>query len=125
MTHRLLIIDDEPDIWEMTKLILENLAGWEVLTAESGPEGIQKAAQEQPEAILLDVMMPEMDGPTTLAQLRSRPETRGIPVIFLTAKVKDAQDSSFACLAADGCISKPFNAATLAAEISALLGWDP
>ncbi|MEN9230864.1 MAG: response regulator [Thermostichus sp. DG02_5_bins_236] len=124
MTHRLLIIDDEPDIWEMTQLILENLAGWEVLTAESGPEGIQKAAQEQPEAILLDVMMPEMDGPTTLAHLRALPETRGIPVIFLSAKVKNAQDSSLADLGANGIISKPFNAATLASEIAALLGWD-
>ncbi len=124
MTHRLLIIDDEPDIWEMTQLILENLAGWQILTAGSGPEGIQKAIQEQPEAILLDVMMPEMDGPATLAQLRALPETQGIPVVLLTAKVKDAQDASFAHLGADGVISKPFNAATLAAEISALVGWD-
>lgn len=125
MTHRLLIIDDEPDIWEMTQLILENLAGWEVLAAGSGPEGIQKAAQEQPEVILLDVMMPEMDGPATLAQLRARPETQGIPVILLTAKVKDAWDSSLAQLSADGIISKPFNAATLASEIATLVGWDP
>ncbi|MFQ3585593.1 MAG: response regulator [Cyanobacteriota bacterium] len=125
MTHRLLIIDDEPDIWEMTQLILENLAGWQVLTAGSGPEGIQKAAQEQPEAILLDVMMPDMDGPTTLARLRALPETQGIPVIFLSAKVKNAQDSSLAHLGANGIISKPFNAATLASEIAALVGWDP
>ncbi|MCF2970232.1 response regulator [Synechococcus sp. Nb3U1] len=125
MTHRLLIIDDEPDIWEMTQLILENLAGWEVLTAGSGPEGIQKAVQEQPEAILLDVMMPGMDGPTTLAHLRALPETRGIPVLLLSAKVKNNQDSAFAHLGVDGILSKPFNAATLASEIAALVGWDP
>ncbi|MGY2801217.1 response regulator [Thermostichus sp. MS-CIW-37] len=125
MTHRLLIIDDEPDIWEMTQLILENLVGWQILTAGSGPEGIQIAIREQPEAILLDVTMPGMDGPTTLAHLRALPETQRIPVILLTAKVRDPQDASLAQLGANGLIGKPFNAATLAADICALLGWDP
>ncbi|HIK21129.1 MAG TPA: response regulator [Synechococcus sp. M44_DOE_062] len=125
MTHCLLIIDDEPDIWEMIQLILENLAGWQILTAGSGPEGIQIAIREQPEAILLDVTMPGMDGPTTLAHSRALPETQRIPVLLLTAKVRDPQDASLAQLGANGLISKPFNAATLAAEISALLGWDP
>jgi CheY-like chemotaxis protein len=85
LARRILVIDDENDVREVTQLSLEILGGWTVLTARSGKEGIDTAIAEQPEAILLDVMMPEMDGPTTLQQLQANTTTRHIPVIFLTA----------------------------------------
>ena len=87
---RILVIDDENDIREIAQLSLEMMGGWTVVTARSGQEGIDKAIAEQPEAILLDVMMPEMDGPTTLQQLQANAVTKHIPVIFLTAKVQSA-----------------------------------
>jgi CheY-like chemotaxis protein len=120
---RLLVIDDEPDIWEMTQITLEALAGWEVLAAGSGLDGIRMAEIMQPDAILLDVMMDGMDGPTTFAKLRSLPTTCQIPVILLTAKVRDAHQGMFADLGVDGFIGKPFNAALLAGQISKILGW--
>jgi CheY-like chemotaxis protein len=120
---RVLIIDDEPDIWEMTQITLQTLAGWDVVGTGCGEDGIRLAQAEQPDVILLDVMMPDMDGPTTFIKLRSIPETRHIPVILLTAKVKDARQGLFDQLGADGLISKPFNAAQLADRIAEILGW--
>ena len=85
---RLLLIDDEPTLRRITQLTLEKLAQWEVLTASSGQEGLRKAKTEQPDAILLDLMIPGMDGLETLVELRRDPSTQGIPVILLTAKVQ-------------------------------------
>src|ERR1051326_1787422 len=84
--RRLLLIDDEDDVREVARLSLELVARWEVVTASSGAEGIERAVVEQPDAILLDVMMPGMDGAATYAHLRSNPATREIPVVLLTAK---------------------------------------
>src|SRR5579884_2847440 len=89
--RRILIIDDEDDIREVAKASLEIVGGWEVLTAHSGLAGLAIAAAEALDAILLDVMMPDMDGPTTYQRLQSDPTTRDIPVIFLTAKVQSAE----------------------------------
>src|SRR5207247_10805895 len=87
---KLLVIDDEEDIREVASLTLELKEGWDVVAAGSGAEGIKLARASVPDAILLDVMMPDLDGPTTLRLLRNLPETRSIPVIFLTAKVQAA-----------------------------------
>ena len=123
MARRILIIDDEDDIREVAALSLETVANWEVITANSGRAGIESAAKEQPDAILLDVMMPEMDGPTTFQELRKRAETAGIPVLLLTAKVQGADQRRFAGLGVSAVLVKPFDPLTLAQQISDVLGW--
>lgn len=85
---KILVVDNEEYIQEVTKICLETVAGWEVLTAGSGHEGILKAEAHQPDAILLDVMMPDMDGFTTFEQLQANRATQTIPVILLTAKMQ-------------------------------------
>lgn len=118
-----LVIDDEDDIREVAQVSLEALGGWNVLTASSGDQGIQRAAADHPDAILLDVMMPGMDGPTTFKKLQGEEKTRNIPVIFLTAKVQAADRQRFSDLGVAGVIAKPFDPMTLAGEVSALLKW--
>lgn len=124
MTRRVLIIDDEPDIREVAQLSLEMGRGWEVLAAASGEEGLRAAERESPDAILLDVMMPELDGPTVLTRLLANPETSAIPVVFLTAKVQGADQRRFAEMGVAGILAKPFDPLTLADEMAVLLGWD-
>ena len=120
---RVLLIEDEDDIREVAQASLELTRGWEVVAARNGREGIDKAAQHQPDAILLDVMMPDMDGPTTLQHLRARDDTRAIPVVLLTAKVQPADRARFATLGVQGIIAKPFDPITLADEVAAMLEW--
>lgn len=124
MSRRVLVVDDEPDIREIAQVSLELTEGWEVLTATCGAEALQRAAEEQPEAILLDVMMPDMDGPTTFRHLREQPSTAGIPVVLLTAKVQAADRRQFSDLGVAGVISKPFDPLTLAQEVRRILEWD-
>ena len=121
--RRILIIDDEDDIREVAALSLEATAGWTILTASSGREGIATAALEKPEAILMDVMMPEMDGPTTFKQMQANPATAGIPVVLLTAKVQGVDQRRFAGLGVAAVLFKPFDPMTLAAQICEVLGW--
>jgi CheY-like chemotaxis protein len=118
-----LIIDDEDDIREVAQTGLEIMGGWEVLTASSSYEGLTKAATEQLDAILLDVMLPDMDGPTTFQHLQANPITCEIPVILLTAKVQAADQRRFADLAVKAVLTKPFNPVTLADQVAELLGW--
>ncbi len=122
---KILIVDDDEAVREVTRVTLELLAGWAVSAAGSGKEGIDLAKAEPPDAILLDVMMPEMDGPATLKELCSNPATRQIPVIFLTAKARAAQIQWLRSLGTKGVIPKPFDPLTLASEIEAALGWAP
>ena len=121
--RRVLIIDDEDDIREVAALSLEATVGWEILTACSGREGIAVAAREKPDAILMDVMMPEMDGPTTFKQMQQTPEVVGIPVVLLTAKVQGVDQRRFAGLGVAAVLFKPFDPLTLASQISEVLGW--
>jgi CheY-like chemotaxis protein len=121
--RRVLIIDDEDDIREVAALSLEATADWEILTARSGKEGIRVAAAEKPDAILMDVMMPEMDGPTTFKQLQLNPETKGIPVVLLTAKVQGVDQRRFAGLGVAAILFKPFDPLTLSSQIADVLGW--
>jgi CheY-like chemotaxis protein len=123
MSRRILIVDDEDDIREVAQLSLEMVAGWEVIPARSGEEGLRLAAEERPDAILLDVMMPDMDGPTTFRRLRDDPATASIPVILLTAKVQPADLRRFDGLGVEGVLSKPFDPMELARQISDTLGW--
>ena len=124
MTHkRVLIIDDEEGIQTVVKFGLKLAAGWEVLTASSGLEGISRAQSECPDMILLDVMMPEMDGLATFRELQQKPETRSIPVIFLTAKAQASEKRLFHDTGVNGVITKPFNSLDLAEQIVKVLDW--
>ena len=121
---RVLIVDDEDDIREVAALSLEATSDWTILTASSGREGLATAASEAPDAILMDVMMPGMDGPTTFKQLQLNPATAGIPVVLLTAKVQGVDQRRFAGLGVAAVLFKPFDPLTLAAQISEALGWE-
>ena len=124
MSHTILIIDDEDDIREVAALSLETVAGWDVVTANSGAQGLLRAVEHQPDAVLLDVMMPGMDGPTTFRELRKNPVTARIPVILLTAKVQSNDQRRFADLGVNAILFKPFDPLTLAQQISDALGWE-
>ena len=120
---RVLFIDDEEDIKFLACFCLESEAGWTMLSASNGREGIEIAQKEQPDVILLDAMMPDIDGLQTIAQLQANPATKEIPVIFITAKVQASDRRSFYAAGAKGVINKPFDALTLASQISSFLGW--
>lgn len=124
MPHKVLIIDDEDDIREVAALSLESVAGWEVVTASSGSQGLARAAEHLPDAILLDVMMPGMDGPTTFRELRKNPATAKIPVLLLTAKVQSSDQRRFADLGVEAVLFKPFDPLTLSDQIAGVLGWN-
>jgi CheY-like chemotaxis protein len=122
-TKRILVIDDEDGIREIIQICLEAAAGWEVVTAASGSEGLADAQTTQPDAILLDVMMPDMDGPTTFRLLQANVMTRHIPTILLTAKAKISEQQQFIDLGVTGVITKPFKAQDLVNQIRKILKW--
>jgi CheY-like chemotaxis protein len=122
--RRILLIDDDADIREIAALSLQLVGGWDVSTAASGAEGIASAQAEQPDAILLDVMMPGLDGPATYRLLQADPATRAIPVVLLTAKVQAADRRQFAALGVHGVLAKPFDPLSLLAQVSGALGWN-
>ena len=123
MARKILIIDDEDDIREVAALSLETVAGWEVIRASSGAQGVARAAEHRPDAILLDVMMPGMDGPSTFRELRRNSTTSAIPVLLLTAKVQGTDQRRFADLGVEAVLFKPFDPLTLSRQISSALGW--
>lgn len=125
MQHRrLLIVDDDDDIREIAAASLELTSGWDVLSASCGSEGITSAVASHPDAILLDVMMPDMDGPAAFRILRADPRTSAIPVILLTAKVQTADRQRYLGLGVEGVIAKPFDPLTLARRVAETLRWD-
>ncbi len=119
---KVLIIDDEDDIRRIACLSLSRVGKMEVVDASGGPEGVKKAASERPDAILLDVMMPGLDGPATLSALRSNPATAGIPVVFLTAKAMASEIERLLGLGARGVLTKPFDPMSLPQELKTCLG---
>jgi CheY-like chemotaxis protein len=121
--RRILIVDDEDDIREVAQVSLELVGQYQVLTASSGRDGVETARADQPDAILLDVMMPDMDGPATLAELKADPATRDIPVLFLTAKTQRTERTRLAQLGAAGILTKPFDPLKLATEVASTLRW--
>jgi CheY-like chemotaxis protein len=121
MSRRILLIDDEERLREVVQTCLEIMGDWEVLTAGTAKEGLLKAETEEPDAILLDVMMPEMDGLALLRCLQQNPVTQSIPVILLTAKIQTEEQGEFAKLGITGVITKPFDALTLADRVAELL----
>jgi two-component system OmpR family response regulator len=117
MIERVLVVDDDADIRAIVRIALESIAGWRVGFATNGADAVASARRERPDVILLDVMMPDQDGPTTLAQLKSDPETRAIPVLFVTAKVRREEVNALLSLGARGVIGKPFDPIELPSEI--------
>ena len=118
---KVLLVDDEPDIRVIGEMSLRDVGGWEVVLAASGGEAVELAARELPDVIVLDVMMPGMDGPATLAALRSRAETREIPVIFMTAKALEEELLRLRSLGAIGVLNKPFDPLTLPEQMQRLI----
>lgn len=123
MSKHVLLIDDDPDIRAVVRVAMEKFAGWRVLLAESGLEGLQLAQSAALDGILLDVSMPDMDGFAVFEQLQSQPLTRPIPVVLLTAKVLPSDRRRFAELGVAGVIAKPFDPVTVCDEIAAILNW--
>lgn len=123
MPKCVLIVDDEEDIRSITKLGLEMATDWTVLTACSGQEALEIATMQKPDTILLDMMMPEMDGRATLRCLKAAAATQQIPVIMVTAKAQPANLSSFEDLEVAAVLAKPFRPLKLAQEITTILGW--
>lgn len=119
-----LVVDDDEDVRGITEIALGHVGGWEIITAPGGLRALDLAREHRPDVIVMDLMMPDMDGITTFHELQRHEESRGIPVVLLTAKgaIGDAQPWDGVGLA--GVISKPFHPMTLAAEVAALVGWD-
>ena len=117
MSKRILYVDDQADIREVASMALELEPNFEVRTAASGVEAIELASVWGPDLIMLDVMMPVMDGPTTLSRLREQADTRETPVIFITARTQAKEVEGFRALGAVGVIAKPFDPMQLAAEV--------
>ena len=118
---KVLVIDDEKDVRYVARISLGRVGGMTVIEASSGAEGIARAKSERPDFILLDMMMPDMDGATTFRMLRQDAETASIPVIFLTAVAKVAEVQCLKDLGARGVVLKPFDPLTLANDLRAML----
>ena len=120
-TLKILYVDDEDDIREIAVMALELDPGISVKNCSSGSDALTAVTQWLPDLILLDVMMPGMDGPETLKRLRQAPETSTIPVVFITARTQPEDIERFMGLGAAGVISKPFDPMTVAEQARALL----
>ena len=122
LLQKILYVEDEPDIQAIARLALEMVGGFTLEVCNSGEEAMRKATGFAPDLILLDVMMPGMDGPATLAALRRLPELAATPVMFMTAKVQPSEIAHFKSLGALDVIAKPFDPMQLSQTIRA--SWD-
>jgi CheY-like chemotaxis protein len=122
-TKSILLIDDEPHLAQVIAVCLESFKGWQVRIANSGTEALSLVESLNPDAILLDVMMPVMDGIEVYQNLQEKPNTKNIPVIFLTAKVQASDRVKFSQLGVTGIIAKPFEPLKIADQIAELLNW--
>lgn len=121
--RRILVVDDSRVVHELARIALQTIGGWELLSVESGAAAVGVAVAEQPDAVIVDVMMPDMDGPATVRSLRETAETRGLPIIFLTGHHDPDELDRLAALDVAGVLRKPFELTTLAGDIAAMLGW--
>ena len=124
MKRRILVVDDDDAARQAAAYSLEAMAGWDVVQAYCAAQAIESATQHQPDAILLDVMMPAMDGPAMLAKLRAIRATSHIPIVLLTAKVQAVHDGSLSHLPVAAILPKPFDPLRLASQVAQALGWD-
>ncbi|XGV97811.1 MAG: response regulator [Leptolyngbya sp. BL-A-14] len=120
---QILVIDDEADIREIAKMSLQITKQWKILTAATGEEGIVIASEHQPDAILLDIVMPDVDGLMILKALKDNSATQAIPVILLTATGNIATQQQYALLGAKAVFTKPFDPGLLGNQIAAVLNW--
>lgn len=123
-TKRILVIDDEPGICQVIQVAFKVLTQWEALLASSAQRGMAIAEAEHPDAILLDVMMPEVDGISAVKKMQENPKIRPIPIILLTAKAQTKDHERFSQLPIAGVITKPFKAPTLVSQIRSILRWE-
>ncbi|MGD1864931.1 MAG: response regulator [Phormidesmis sp.] len=123
MSRKVLVIDDEEAIIIVLKASLEATTDWQVITCSSATKGIAIATTERPDAVLLDVSMPKVDGTQVFKALQAEALTQNIPVIFLTAKARVSEQQILKALGVSGIILKPFSPETIAAQIKEILGW--
>ncbi|WP_088889606.1 response regulator [Leptolyngbya ohadii] len=123
MTQKILLIDDDQAIQAFIQVAIRKITGWETMTADSGIEGISQARTNAPDAILLDISMPDMDGFQVFEQLQSDPLTRSIPVILLRAKILPNDHRRFAEMGIAGVITKPFDPIGVWQQVAKVLGW--
>lgn len=110
-------IEDDPSIQQVAKIALEAVGGFTVHSCSSGKQALADFANVQPQLILLDVMMPGMDGPTTLQQLKQQFDLSAIPIVFMTAKVQSSEIASYKALGAVEVVVKPFDPMTLSSQL--------
>lgn len=118
--EKILVVDDDSDILEIVKLALSTVGNFSIEACSSGKEALEKIVHIKPQLILLDVMMPDLDGPSTLKKIRENPELAQIPVIFLTAKVQAHEIEQFKKLGAVNVIPKPFDPMTLSETVASI-----
>ncbi|MCT6701086.1 response regulator [Rheinheimera sp. 4Y26] len=114
---RVMHVEDDQSIQDVARVALEIVGGYQVCTCGSGQEALDKFSSFAPQLVLLDVMMPGMDGPTTLKQLQQRYDLRQVPVVFMTAKVQASEIESYKALGASDVVVKPFDPMTLSSQI--------
>ncbi len=120
---RIVVVDDDEDVRRLLVLSLSRVGGHDVRSADSGAACLAELRRELPDAVVLDVMMPVMDGPATLEEIRTDPRLLSVPVVFLTAGVVESDVERLRMLPVSGLLRKPFDPLTLPAEVAALLGW--
>ncbi|MBI1211161.1 MAG: response regulator [Alphaproteobacteria bacterium] len=113
-------IDDDDDILRVAELTLELMGGFKVTTFSSGPAALAGLATASPDLVLLDVMMPKMDGIATFGAIQERDDLRHLPVVFLTAKIQPTERHDYEAMGAAGVLAKPFDPTTLAAEVKGI-----
>lgn len=123
-TRRVLVIDDDEVVCQVVRGCFEDVAGWEVSTASSGQEGLESVLTERPDAIVLDMMMPQMDGITFLRALTDNLTIYPIPVVLLTSRVDLTDPDTFPGLGVRGAIVKPFNPFVLVKQVAEFLDWN-
>lgn len=116
----ILYAEDEQDIQDIAQIALEDIGGFQVTYCNNGEDVLNQASQQHPDLILLDVMMPKLDGPSTLQALRQIPTYASIPIIFMTAKIQPDELNKYRALGAIDIITKPFDPMTLAATITTI-----
>jgi CheY-like chemotaxis protein len=116
----ILLIEDDPDIQEVAKMSLEEVGGFHVTACGSGQEALDTVSRVSPDLLIIDFMMPGMDGGETLAALRARPDMSRIPAIFMTAKVRPDEVSRMRTMGAADVIPKPFDPITLPDQVNTI-----
>lgn len=125
LPDKILYVEDDPDIRAIAEIALQDVGGFTARLCESGAEALEQAPDFAPDLVLLDVMMPGMDGPATLRALRQVPGLETVPVIFMTARLQRSEIAEYRALGAAGVIPKPFDPMTLSEQIADILNGPP